>query len=290
MLPSNLTLVFRATIVGGLVLGAAAAHAQGKVDARYTGSLAGVPLGKGAWVIEIGDDQFTAAASGRAVGLAQVFASGNGAGGSRGIVSGGNPVATSYAVNVVTNKRVDEVRMTLNNGAVKELVVEPPMPPDPEIVPLTDAHRKGILDPMTAALIVVAGTGDLMVQDSCQRTLPVFDGRMRYDMLMTFKRMEKVKADKGYQGPALVCTVLFRPVAGYFREKSAIKYLVDQRDMEMWLVPIAGTRVLVPFRVSVPTPIGSAVLQASQFVTTPLARASSLPETTSSTATTTKAR
>src|SRR5262245_8860296 len=36
-------------------------NAQGKLDARYVATLAGVPIGKGAWVIEIGDEQFTAA-------------------------------------------------------------------------------------------------------------------------------------------------------------------------------------------------------------------------------------
>ncbi len=33
-------------------------------------------------------------------------------------------------------------------------------------------------------------------------------------------------------------------------------------------MPIAGTRVLAPFKVSVPTPLGAAVLEAAQFVTT----------------------
>jgi hypothetical protein len=39
--------------------------------------------------------------------------------------------------------------------------------------------------------------------------------------------------------------------------------------MEMWLAPIAGTRMLVPFRFSVPTPFGLGVLQATYFVTQP---------------------
>ena len=38
------------------------------------------------------------------------------------------------------------------------------------------------------------------------------------------------------------------------------------RDIEVWLAPIAGTRVLVPFRAQGPTPIGPAVLEATQFV------------------------
>jgi len=39
--------------------------------------------------------------------------------------------------------------------------------------------------------------------------------------------------------------------------------------METWLVPIAGTRVMVPYRVSVPTPIGVGALQAIQFISVP---------------------
>ena len=41
------------------------------------------------------------------------------------------------------------------------------------------------------------------------------------------------------------------------------------REMEVWLAPIAGTRVLVPFRAQAPTPIGLGVLEATQFVSVP---------------------
>jgi hypothetical protein len=48
--------------------------------------------------------------------------------------------------------------------------------------------------------------------------------------------------------------------------RAAIKYLTSQRDMEVWLAPVAGTRVLVPFRVSIPTPVGTGVMQATQVI------------------------
>ena len=79
---------------------------------------------------------------------------------------------------------------------------------------------------------------------------------MRFDLRSEFKRMDIVKAEKGYQGPAVVCAVYFAPVSGYMPGRSAIKYLVALRDAEVWLAPIAGTRVLVPFRFSMPTPAG----------------------------------
>jgi hypothetical protein len=56
------------------------------------------------------------------------------------------------------------------------------------------------------------------------------------------------------------------PLAGYVPQRPAIKYLMTQRDMEVWLAPLAGTHVVVPFRLSVPTPFGTGVLEATQFV------------------------
>ena len=74
------------------------AQAQGRLDARYVVTLAGLPIGKGAWVIDIAEDQFTAAASGSTSGLLQVFSNGSGSGASRGQIVGGKPVPASLRV------------------------------------------------------------------------------------------------------------------------------------------------------------------------------------------------
>lgn len=245
-----------------------AGHAQGKLDARYVATLAGIPIGKGAWVVDIADDHYTAAASGMTTGLLSVFASGQGSGASRGNVAGGQPTASSYAATIVTERKRDEVRMLLAAGNVRDFAVEPPVSPDPDRIPVTDAHRRGVTDPMTGSLYRVAGNVDPLSPHSCPRTISIFDGRMRYDLRMAFKRMDQVKAERGYQGPALVCSVHFAPIAGFIPDRVAIRYLVSQQDIEAWLVPLAGTRVLVPFRLSVPTPLGLGVLQATHFLST----------------------
>ena len=247
---------------------AAPAAAQGKVDARYTASLAGVPVGKGGWVIEIGDDQYKSATSGVTTGLLRVFASGEGSGIARGYVSNGTLIPSAYAASITADKKTEEMRMTIVGGVIKDLSVEPPLPPHPERIVVTDAHRKGITDPLTASLMRVPGTGNPVSPEACNnRTTAIFDGRMRYDLTVAYKRMEEVKSDKGYAGPAVVCAVYFNPVAGYIPGRAAIKYLTAQRDMEVVLVPIAGTRILAPFRVAIPTPLGTAALQATQFIT-----------------------
>ena len=250
--------------------------AQGRLDARYAVSLGGVPVGKGAWVIDIAENQFTAAASGATAGLLRVFASGQGSGASRGFIVGGNPVPATFAASITSDKKTEEIRMTLGSGDVKEFAVTPELPVDPERVPVTDAHFHGVSDPMTGSLLRVPGTGDPLSPQACQHTTPIFDGRMRYNLQFAYKRMEQVKAEKGYEGPVVVCAVYFTPVAGYVPHRASIKYLASQRDMEVWLAPIGTTRVLVPFRISIPTPIGVGVMQATQFVSASQPRAAAV--------------
>jgi hypothetical protein len=249
--------------------GQSGVHGQARLDARYSVTLNGLPIGRGSWVIDIGDDHYSAAASGATAGIMRIFASGQGQSAVRGTVSAGQLVPTNYMASVSTDKKYDEVHMVMSAGTVKEFSAEPPYAPNISRVPVTDAHRHGVSDPMTAPLVRVPGSGDTVVPQACQRNLSIFDGRMRYDVHLAFKRIEQVRTQIGYQGPAVVCAAYFAPIAGYVPDRYAIKYIAEQRDMEIWLAPIAGTRILAPYRVSVPTPIGVGVMQASQFVTVP---------------------
>jgi hypothetical protein len=244
-----------------------AASAQGRLEARYEATLAGIPVGKGAWTIEIADDQFSAAASGGTAGLLKAFSGGSGTSASQGRVVNGALVPTGYTATTITAKKSESIRMALVNGYVKDFAIDPEPPVDADRIPVTDAQRHGVFDPMTGSMLRVPGNGELMGPDACHAGQAIFDGRMRYELKLDFKRVESVRAEKGYQGPAVVCAIYFQPVSGYIPDRPVIKYLAAQRNMEVVLVPIAGTRILVPYRVMVPTPLGMAVLQATQFHT-----------------------
>jgi len=245
------------------------ATAQGKVEAQYEATLSGIPVGKGAWTIEIGDDQFSASAFGGTSGLLKAFSGGSGTGESQGRVVNGALVATNYSASTTTSKKSEAIHIILANGNVKEFGIDPEPPVDPDRIPVTDAHRRGVFDPMTASLVRVPGNGDPLSPEACHGGVAVFDGRMRYELKLDFKRMETVKAERGYRGPVVVCALYFSPVAGYIPDRPVIKYLAAQRNIEIALAPVAGTRVLVPFWLKVPTPLGPAMLEATQFVTQP---------------------
>ncbi len=237
-----------------------------RLEAEYVVSVAGIPIGRGNWIIELSDDSYSAAASGTTTGIIRFFTGGRGTGAARGTISAGQPIPTSYGATLSYDRKIDDVRMTLAAGNVVDYVAEPPLPPIPDRIPVTEADRRGVLDPMTSMLNRVAGSGNPVSPEACNRKVAVFDGRVRYDLHSEFKRMETVKAERGYEGPAVVCAVYFAPIAGYVPNRPAIKYLVTLRDAEVWLAPIVGTRVLVPFRFSMPTPLGVGLLRATEFV------------------------
>jgi hypothetical protein len=249
-----------------LLAAASPASAQGKLDARYEVTLAGIPVGKGSWVVDIADDAYSASASGGTAGLLNAFASGSGTGGSQGRIVNGALQPQTYSA-TLHSKKSETIRMSLAAGNIKEFSIEPEPPVDPDRILVTDAHRRGVSDPMTGSLLRVPGTADPLSPEACRTGGAVFDGRMRYELKLDYKRMEHVKAEKGYQGPAVVCSISFTPVAGYIPDRPVIKYLAAQRNIEAWFAPIAGTRILVPFRLLIPTPFGTGMLQATQFVT-----------------------
>lgn len=246
-------------------LAAPPAWAQSKLEAHYTATLSGITIAKGTWVIDIADDHYTAAASGATAGLLRVFTSGHATGAARGTLAGEKVTGSNYAITIKTSKRTDDIQITMQNGAVKEFKAEP-QDTNADLIPLGEAQRKGVVDPMTASLMRIPGKGEMTAASACRRTLPVFDGRVRYDLQLAYKRMETVTAEKGYSGPAVVCSVIFAPLGGYVPSRFAIRFLSEQRDMEIWLAPIAGTRIMVPFRFETPTPLGHGVIEATQFV------------------------
>jgi hypothetical protein len=250
-----------------LVMTPGAVFAQGRLEAQYEATLAGIPVGKGAWNIEIGDDSYAASAVGGTTGILKTIANGSGAGEAHGRIVNGALVPANYKASTTTSKKSETIRITLAGGNVKEFGIEPEPPVDADRIPVTDAHKKGVLDPMTSSLVRVPGNGEVVSPEACRGSAAVFDGRLRYDLKLDFKRMETVKSDRGYRGPVVVCAVYFAPIAGYIPDRPVIRYLAGARNIEIAFAPITGTRVLVPYRVVIPTPLGTAMLEATQFLT-----------------------
>jgi uncharacterized protein DUF3108 len=251
------------TLAVALIAGQA--RAQQGFEAVYTISVARIPIGSATMTGTIGTEEYVISMSGRTSGLARVIASGEGSMTATGGVDTNKLSPSRYTSKSTAEDDTLAVTMTFKDGNVSELEAsEPPLGEDRVV--LTTEHRRQVLDPLSA-LLITAGDGGVS-EAACRRVLPVFDGRRRYDLNLSFKRIEQVKASRGYAGPAVVCSVAFQPIAGHRRSSPLLTFLTDGRDVEMALAPIAGTHILAPFRITATYILGNVVMQATRFETT----------------------
>ncbi|HEY7457788.1 MAG TPA: DUF3108 domain-containing protein [Xanthobacteraceae bacterium] len=253
------------------------AFAGGALEARYSVSFTGVTIGQGALVAEVTDDAYSAAGSAAVAGLLKVVTPGKGTAAARGNFAGGKVTPVSYSVSSESRDRTEEVRLAGASGVIRDLLVLPVRSGPDDRVPITDTHRVGVVDPMSAALMPVSGSGDLTGPDACNRTIPIYDGRQRYDLVLNYERTEMVKDVKGYAGPAARCRVDYRPVAGHRPNRKQVKELSENKEIFVWLAPIAGTRVLAPLKVNFGTKLGVFTVQATHFLSEPRPSAADAP-------------
>lgn len=257
----------RLLYVAPMLLLSGPAQAQGRLDAKYQATLSGIVIGKGTWTIVVGDKDYSGSTSGGTTGLVKAIGGGHGTGSAQGKVLAGRLAPETYLSSVFYGKKNETIRISFGGDRVTASAIEPEPPPTPDRIPVTDAQKRGVSDPMSGVMFVAPGKEELPNAQACAAKAAIFDGRMRYDLQLAFKALETVTLANGAQLSTVVCSVSFMPLAGYVPSRAAIKYLVKRQDMDVALAPVAGTRVMVPVRVRIPTPIGPGVVQAVEFNT-----------------------
>jgi hypothetical protein len=248
--------------------GIGSAAGQSRLDAAYSVYLTGIPIGQGAIILDITESGFAAAGSAKSTGLVRMVSKGDGTATVRGTFANSRVLSSIFALQSNSGGQSEKIDVTISNGVAQEFRVTPDKPEHSQgpRVPVTSALRKGVLDPMSAGLIIVPGTGDTLAPESCNHTLPIFDARYRYNFVLSYLRTESApKKINGYSGPVLVCQVRYVPIAGHRTDRPQVQQMAENRDLFVWLAPVAGTRVLVPIKVSISTLIGTMVVEATRF-------------------------
>lgn len=259
--------VWRQLLFVAPLLLASPAQAQGRLDAKYQATLGGLAIGKGSWVVVIGDKGYSGSTAGGTTGLVKAIGGGHGTGSTQGKMVAGRLAPDAYLSSVFYGKKNETIRIAFTGERVSASSIEPEPPPTPDRIPVTDAERRGVSDPMSGVMFAVPGKDELPNAQACATKAAIFDGRMRYDLDLAFKQMETLVLVNGTRLPAVVCSLNFKPVSGYVPSRAAIKYLAKRQDIDVALAPIAGTRVMVPVRVRIPTPVGLGMVEATEFNT-----------------------
>jgi hypothetical protein len=153
--------------------------------------------------------------------------------------------------------KTGSTRMDFASGNVTEVRHMPPAPPKPDTVPVREQHLKGVLDPLSAILVLV----NYANPDPCDRRLPIFDGRERFDLVLSYKGQTKVNEQQPSGQPAIahVCRVRYRPIAGHLTDAES-SYLATSNDIEVSLRPVPSANILVPYQITIPTMLGYATI------------------------------
>jgi hypothetical protein len=245
------------------------ANAQAKLDAYYTATLLGVSIGHISWVIDVKENRFSSVATGSIAGFLRLFLDAQGSVAAEGRLSSGKPVPSKFQLKLLAGKWSDEVGIVFSGNRAKESVLSTSANPSADYVPIKDGDRVGASDPMTALLVYVGGAGITTVPQACERTVAIFDGHTRYNLRLAFERFGTARPIEGYQGQVVVCSAKFLPVAGYDPKHFLVTYLAAQHETEIWLAPLGSTRLLVPYRASISTPMGVGILEATKFAFVP---------------------
>jgi Protein of unknown function (DUF3108) len=250
-------------LVCGL-LAAVPARAQGKLKAHYTISMTGVTIGEIVWLVNIGDTLYTTTASGKASGVLSALVNGEGSVTAHGGIEADRLSPSSYTSTITDDDGTITLQLTFAGEVVTETIAPQP-PKRDDRLPVTEADLRDSTDPLSAVLIPTKLGGGTMAASDCSRTLRIFDGRRRYNLALSYSRIDRVKIKHGYSGSILVCGVVLQPIAGYLADSMIVKYVAGRRNMELWFAPIAGTSVMAPVGVLMPTLIGTLKILADQF-------------------------
>ncbi len=254
-----------AVLALAVCLGPAGQAASLKVT--YAITLGGLSLGNASLDGTFDDSRYDMTLSGRLTGLMGALSGGLTAGATaRGAVSGSKLLSSGFSASGRSGSSERVVQMGVAGGNITSVSIVPPFQGDRgERVPVTDADRRGVTDPLSGAVAVAANRAKPDEAANCARTIPVFDGTQRFDITLSYTGTRFVRKP-GYTGNVLVCQVRYLPIAGHRTDRPSVQFMQDNRDMSVWLAPVEGTRLLVPIRISVPTTVGVSVVEAEQWV------------------------
>jgi hypothetical protein len=256
-------------LVAGLFLLASlctAANAEGpsRVRVTYNISFNGMSVGEFVIRANLAEREYTISADAKISVLAGLIFEWTGKTSSSGRVVNNAPTPNAYSFGYEAGDKHEKIDLRFSENSVREVAINPPARLPAARIPVTRAHLQNVVDPLSAVLLLTASR-DKGPTDVCNHRLPIFDGKQRYDLVLSYKRTKRVTAEEGYRGPAYVCKVKFVPIAGHKSGDADNNYAARNESMEVWMVPISQSNLYVPYYIHLPTQAGVATLTSTRF-------------------------
>jgi hypothetical protein len=252
-----------AALVCAICATATAARAE-TLKAQYSMSLLGISIGHASVSGFVEGQKYRIEMSMRTSGLASLVNDTKGAASASGAFTRNGPTPATYANTTSNQWETRTVRMALSGNSVRSVDVQP-IPWDLAIrVPVTESNKTHVLDPVSALIMAVPPGESLTGPAACNRNIPVYDGVARFDVALSYVETREVET-RGYSGPVSVCAARYRPIAGHRPDSASTKFMAENGDINVWLAPLPGARVVVPYRIALRTSAGALTIEAAEF-------------------------
>lgn len=190
-------------------------------------------------------------------GLGAVFASVANRSLTEGRKSGDRPEPVKFESETDRNGAVQRLHVDYRPGGTPSGSATPPQEP---VTPVSYAELAGTVDSLTAYLLLERQLGR---GGDCALTVPVFDGRHRYDLRFADAGHHNLlpAAGQNFKGEAQACHMTRDEIGGFYVDKS---HQEGARSGTIWYAPLMPGDLAVPVRMQMQTEIGDVALFLSK--------------------------
>lgn len=253
-------LLFGLVFVAGLVtwLSTPAAAADDSYRTEYQITLAGIPIARASFLTEFVGRQYTISGGFNSAGIANLVASISARTTVSGLLSGNRMETRRYQLLYRNGKKQWTYSVEMKGGNVTRSEIRPgPRKRPKDWIEVTSEDLKSVIDPLTG-LIIPEG------EAICPRTLPIFDGESRMDIVMSPKGEKNFQLDDR-KTRAVVCSIRYVPKSGFRKGRHDIEYLAKSSGMEIWFAKTNGMKLYAPVQARIPTRYGPVYVTAVKF-------------------------
>jgi hypothetical protein len=137
--------------------------------------------------------------------------------------------------------------------------------PDAEEVELPSILPAEIFDPLSASLMA---TRNLAESGRCEQTLPVFDGKRRFDLIFQDAGQGNLPKSRlsAYAGPATMCIMTMKRISGFSKERRYAGRWEEEKQEPptLWVARVREDLPPVPVRFTGAIALGSMVVHLTK--------------------------
>ena len=232
---------------------------QTRISTEYSISFAGIPVARSKFKTVIDGTALTVNGNLATSGLAAAFDSTKATSTSSGIISDRGVETQSFKLDYKSGSRARVTQISFSGGNVVNTTITPTRAPKPDDVPLQPGQLKGVVDPFFASIVAAPNA-----QAVCNRTLKVFDGVIRINLVMRPSGSEPYVIG-GVKGEGVRCAVRYEPVAGHRANSGSVRYMSEGERATIVFGQISGTNLYAPVKAAIKTKNGTVTIRATKF-------------------------